>query len=303
MTALRLGVTLPQFGAAADAAGVASFARRAEDAGAASLWVGDRLLAAREPSVGYAGGPGIPAVFRRALDPFTVLAAAAVSTTTPRLGASVLVAPFYPPAVLARSLTTLQALSGGRVLAGLGIGWSPEEYAAAGVGFDHRGARLEDALDALAVLFAGGADGHAGRFTTVPPAHVATPDPAVPIMLGAFGGAALARVGRRADGWLPVVAVRARGAAADQADRLVRMRASIDDAARAAGRDPGAIATALRVNVAAGTSLDDVADAITTVVRRTGFTDVFVDPMYLADGADESLAVLRGLVDRLGLTR
>lgn len=296
----RLGTSLPQFGGAVDdSARIADVARQAEELGAASLWVGDRLLAAVDPEVGYAGGGTVPERFRRALDPFVVLAAAAVSTTRAVLGTSVIIAPLYPPAELARSLTSLQAISGGRVLAGLGVGWSPEEYAAAGVGFDRRGARLEELLDALDVLFAGGRAGYAGRFVTVPPSYVEAPSPPVRVGLGAYADAALRRVARRADVWLPALSLPGPRTAADAGAWLRARRGILDAAARDAGRDPDDIATVLRVNLGADARLPRVASDLATVLETTGFTDAFVDPMAFAPAADDALAAFAAVHDRL----
>lgn len=78
-----------------------------------------------------------------------MLASAAAVTSRVRLGTSVLGVPFYPAAVLARTLASIDFLSGGRLIPGLGIGWAPEEYTAAGVPEKERGARLDEALDVL----------------------------------------------------------------------------------------------------------------------------------------------------------
>ncbi len=298
-----LGLTLPQFGAAAgDAARLGRFAADAEAAGAASLWVGDRLLAARDPEIGYGGTDSVPAVFRRALDPFAVLAAAAVTTTSVALGSSVLVAPLYAPAILARSLATVSALSDGRLLAGLGIGWSPEEYAAAGVGFDHRGARLEELLDHLDVLWSGSGDGVEGRFWTTPACFVESPSPRPPLYVSAFSDAALRRVGRRCDGWLPVARLtrHAVEAAGKAVEGLTTMRATIDDAAVAAGRDPAGIGTELRVNLGADVDRDELAEAVELLVERTGFRRVFLDPMYRDETLEARLATFSHVRDALG---
>ncbi|HEY2192466.1 MAG TPA: LLM class flavin-dependent oxidoreductase [Actinomycetospora sp.] len=297
-----LGLTLPQFGpGAGDAARIGRFAADAEAAGAASLWVGDRLLAARDPQIGYGGTDTIPVEFRRALDPFALLAAAAVTTTTARLGASVLVAPLYAPALLARSLATIAALSDGRLLAGLGIGWSPEEYAAAGVGFDHRGARLDELLDTLDILWAGHGEGLDGRFWTTPACWVETPTPRPPLYAAAFSEKALRRVGRRCDGWLPVARLteHAVEAAGKAVEGLRVMRVTIDDAARAAGRDPAAIATELRVNLTGDVDRGELAEAVALLVARTGFERVFLDPMYRDDTVDARLATFTHVRDAL----
>lgn len=296
---MRLGTTLPQFGDAADeVARIGEYAARAEEAGAASLWVGDRLLAAVDPRVGYGGTDTIPVEFRRALDPFVLLTLAATATTRATLGTSVLVGPLYPPAVLARSLTTIGALAPGRLLAGLGIGWSPEEYAGAGLGFDARGARLDELLDGLDTLWSDTPAPLTGPRFPLPAVHVETPRPRPSVYLSAWSEAALRRVGQRADGWLPV----GRLPSADlggQATTLLKFRANIDAAATEAGRDPAEVGTALRVNVAAGLDAAEIADGVRRLADATGFTDVFVDPMYAAPGIDAGLELVAEVLRRV----
>ncbi|MHC1563575.1 LLM class flavin-dependent oxidoreductase [Actinomycetospora sp. C-140] len=295
---MRLGFSVPQFGDAVDEAGrIGDFAARAEEIGAASLWVGDRLLAAVDPTVGYGGTDTIPTQFRRTLDPFALLAVAATRTTRVVLGTSVIVGPLYPPAVLARSLGTIGALAAGRLVAGLGIGWSPEEYAGAGLGFDHRGARLDELLDGLDTLWSAAPAPLTGPRFPLPAVHVETPEPRPAVYLSAWSEAALRRVGRRADGWLPVGRLPSDDIEG-QARALLRFRANIDAAAEEAGRDPHDVGTALRLNAAAGTDAATIADAARRFVDLTGFTDVFVDPMYIAPGIDDGLALLEDLIRR-----
>jgi alkanesulfonate monooxygenase SsuD/methylene tetrahydromethanopterin reductase-like flavin-dependent oxidoreductase (luciferase family) len=130
---LVVGFTIPQFGEAAYE-DLTRFVIAVEQLGADSLWVADRLLAAVEPTVLHPGmGDAIPAVYHTAADPLIALAVAAAMTTKVRLGASVLVAPWYPPVQLARQLTTIDVVSGGRLLPGFGIGWSGDEYVGAGL--------------------------------------------------------------------------------------------------------------------------------------------------------------------------
>jgi probable F420-dependent oxidoreductase len=295
---VRLGTTLPQFGNALDEADrIGEFAEMAEDAGVDSLWVGDRLLAAVDPQIGYGGTDTVPEEFRRALDPFALLAVAAARTMFMTLGTSVLVGPLYPPAVLARSLGTIGAVSRGRLIAGMGIGWSPEEYAGAGLGFDHRGARLDEVLDGLDTLWSPTPAPLTGPRFPLPAVHVDTPRRRPDVYLSGWSVAALRRVGRRGDGWLPV----ARLPTDDldgQIDGLLRLRATIDDAARTAGRDPERIRTALRVNVAAGVGAAEIADAVRRLADRTGFTRVFVDPMYVAPGVEAALDLVREVLRR-----
>jgi probable F420-dependent oxidoreductase len=281
-----LGFALPQFGESAHA-DLARFASTAEQLGADSLWVGDRLLAAVQPSVGYAGTDTIPPIFRTGLDPFTALTVAATVTTSARLGFSALIAPWYPPVQLARQLTSLDVVSRGRVLAGFGIGWSPEEYQAAGASFTHRGAQLDEALDALEALWTTDPVSFQGERYRIPPSWVSlkpVQQPHPPIYLGAFSAAGLARIGRRADGWLAIAAV----PGDVRLDRLAAQRRVIDEAAHAAGRDPTAIATHVRVNIAPGTPIEAVEDAVKTL-RDNGYRDAFVDTLYVVTDTDTQL--------------
>jgi probable F420-dependent oxidoreductase len=290
-----LGFALPQYGESAHG-DVARFASAAEQLGADSLWVGDRLLAAVNPSVGYVGKDTIPEEFRTCLDPFVTLTVAATVTTKARLGSSVFVAPWYPPAQLARQLTSIDVISGGRLLPGFGIGWSPEEYQAAGAPFRRRGAQLDEVLDALDELWTANPVTHKGERWTIGESWVnlkPAQRPRPPIYLGAFTPAGLKRVGERADGWMAGIQVPGRGHMA----LLNWQRQAIDDAALAAGRDPSTIHTYVRVNVADGTPVDQVADAV-ALLADNGYPDAFVDLMYAVTGIDAQLQWVERLLRR-----
>ncbi len=231
-----LGFAVPQFGASAhlDVGELARFASTAEQLGAASLWVGDRLLAAVNPTVGYAGKDTIPEQFRTNLDPFIALTVAATATTTARLGSSVFVAPWYPPVQLARQLTSIDVISGGRLLPGFGIGWSPEEYQAAGAPFARRGAQLDELLDVLDALWTTNPVQHEGTRWSMPESWVdlkPVQRPRPPVYLGAFTPPGLKRVGARADGWMAGVQV----PGGVNLDMLNWQRGAIDEAASRGG--------------------------------------------------------------------
>jgi len=293
-----LGFAVPQFGQSAhlDPGELARFASTAEQLGADSLWVGDRLLAAVTPTVGYGGKDTIPEQFRANLDPFIALTVAATATTTARLGSSVFVAPWYPPAQLARQLTSIDVISGGRLLPGFGIGWSPEEYQAAGAPFHRRGAQLDEILDALDALWTANPARHDGERWTIGESWVdlkPVQRPRPPVYLGAFTAPGLKRVGERADGWMAGVSV----PDVVSLEMLNWQRQTIDDAARAAGRDPSAIHTYVRVNVAEGTAVDKVADAV-KLLADNGYPDAFIDLMYVATGTDAHLDWVERLLTR-----
>ncbi|KWX20047.1 F420-dependent oxidoreductase [Mycolicibacterium wolinskyi] len=288
-----IGFALPQFGTFGRQ-DLIQFATSAERLGAGSLWVGDRLLASVDPVTGVDGNAHIPRQFRRSFDPFVALSVAAAVTTTPLLGSSVLVAPWYPPVQFARQLTSIDVVSDGRLIAGLGIGWSPEEFEAAGASIGGRGAQLDELLDVLDSVWTAAPVRYAGRRWSMRPAWIdlkPAQKPHPPVYLSAFTPAALGRIGRRADGFLPVV----RLPETQYVDEFRWQRQIIDSAAAAAGRDPAAVHTQVRVNVAHGTSIGEVADVVRKLADN-GFPDAFVDLMYVTSSVDEMIEWAQSLL-------
>lgn len=224
---MRLGVSLAQAGRLADPVSVRSAATAAEQVGFSSAWVFDRLT----------GHP------RPALDPLSVLTFAAAVTTRIRLGTSVLVAPWYRPTLLARSLGSLDVLSDGRLTVGLGLGGSFDEFAALGVPQQELGRRLDDALDMLdAVWGVGGTrrDGHGGGASPTPMVARPVQRPRPPVLLAASTTDGLDRVARRADGW---------NAAGVPVELLGPMWASVRDMAAGHGRDPDTLDLVVRADL------------------------------------------------------
>ena len=286
---MRLGLALPQYGKLADPAAVGGFAARAEELGYGSLWVGDRVLAPLEPSDLYPGGGTperpYPEEFVTFADPFTTLATAAATTRTARLGMSTLTAPVYQPVLLARALSSLDLASSGRLDAGFGLGWLRDEYAAAGVPWAGRGKRLDDVLDALEALWTGDPAEHEGPQWRIPPSRVGLRPaqvPRPPVLLGGFSPPALARVGRRGDGWLAGWMPR---------EYLNGLWSIALTAAEKAGRDPGALRRVVRINPRAGSGVESIADVVTCVdvLREEGVTEVLVDLHYVAGDVGHAL--------------
>lgn len=297
---MRIGFALPQFGSLGERISeIPRFAREAEALGAAGLWVGDRLLAPVSPSVPYPGTDGVPEEFRLAADPFTVLTAAAVATERVLLGSNVVNAPWYPPALLARQLAGIDRLSGGRLLAGFGTGWSPEEYRAVGVPMEERGARLDECLDVLRAWWTTDPVEHRGPRWTIPTAHVRLKparEPGPPIYLGAFAPRAMRRVALRADGWLPVVTLPGDFDPASITEPMAWMR---QEAGRA-GRDPGELEVILRVNPASEATVDDIVDALKRAHGQAGVEHSFVELMYLSHDVDHALELCERILDAAG---
>ncbi|GAA1175963.1 LLM class F420-dependent oxidoreductase [Streptomyces hebeiensis] len=205
---VTLGLGLPQLKHHVLGRDVAAVARAAEEIGYESLWVFERVLFPVPATQGLFGVPGVPwpDTYRGVADPLVTLTLAAAATERARLGTSVLVAPLHVPFQLARTLASLDAASGGRVVAGFGTGWSHDEYAAASVApFDKRGAVLDELLDVCAAVWGPDPVAYTGELTTIAPSEVG-PKPArpIPVFLAAAGPRAKRRLVDRADGWMPV---------------------------------------------------------------------------------------------------
>jgi probable F420-dependent oxidoreductase len=211
------------------------FAATIEAAGVESVWAVEHVVVAEDYQPGYpysadgrmpsaAGAVPMP-------DPLEVLSFIAGATEHLVLGTAVVVAPLHSPVVLAKRAATLDTLSGGRFLLGLGIGWQREEYAAVGAAFDRRGLRLDEAIGAMRALWRDRPASYTGETVAFDRVH-SLPQPTggrVPIVLGGNSEAAVDRAGRLADGWFPYT-IDAEGLAAG-ADRLAAV-------ATAAGRRP-----------------------------------------------------------------
>ncbi len=205
---MRLGFALPQIGALAGPESVTAIAQRAETLGYDSLWVLDRLLWPVQPQAPYPMGDGsLPEEYKRALDPVETLTFAAALTRKIALGASVLNLPWYNPVLLARRLTSLDVLSGGRLRVGLGIGWSPDEYVAAGSKWNERGKRADESIKALKAIWTTDPVEFQGAYYQIPKSFISlkpVQKPYPPIYMAAFTRAAMQRVAKEANGWFPV---------------------------------------------------------------------------------------------------
>ncbi|MFO0688484.1 MAG: LLM class F420-dependent oxidoreductase [Myxococcota bacterium] len=168
-------------------------------------------------------------------DPLEWLAFAAARTERLNLGTSVVVASQHSAAILAKRVATLDALSGGRLRLGVGIGWQREEYRACGVPYRDRGRRLDETIEAMRVLWRDEWATYRGKHVDFEDVHMdAKPfrPEGVPILIGGSTEVAAQRAGRLGDGWYPYVI-----SPEDFGRGVETVRAT----AKAAGRDPGKI--------------------------------------------------------------
>ena len=194
---MKLGFGIPVSGSWATPANITEIARAAERLGYTSLWSFQRTL--------YPADDSIPVPYRSVHDPIAISGYLAGMTERIRIGIAIVNLPFYSPLLLAKMLTSIDVLSGGRLDAGLGLGWNPDEFAAAGVPIERRGARAEDFLAALRTIWTEDPVEYHGEFYDVPPGRVdprPIQQPHPPILLGGGAEPALRRAGRLADGWI-----------------------------------------------------------------------------------------------------
>src|SRR5437763_4761893 len=145
---MKFGFAVPVSGSWATPRNQLRVATRAEELGYETLWTFQRLLYPTEPT-----GERWAPVYRAVQDPLITLAFLAGRTERIRLGLAIVNLPFYAPLVLGKQLTSLDHVSGGRLDAGLGLGWSVEEFAAAGTPYERRGRRAEEFVAALKAIW------------------------------------------------------------------------------------------------------------------------------------------------------
>ena len=206
---MKLGLGLPHLGTLASPEAIRTVAVAAEAAGLDSLWAMDRLLSPVTPrNLAYPGrrDGALPAAQQTVIDPLVALTLAATVTERVTIGTDVLVAPWYAPVLLARTLAAIDQVSSGRLVVGLGLGWSVDEFEAVGVQMPRRGQRIEEILDVLAAVWGDDTiDIRTSHERIAPSVMGAKPiqRPGPPILLGAHSDAGLERIARRAEGWLP----------------------------------------------------------------------------------------------------
>jgi probable F420-dependent oxidoreductase len=194
---VRFGLFGVNFGACADPDVQRRVVAAAEEVGFESVWTGEHVVLPVE------GNPVPTPPETPFLDSVVALARVAAVTTRLRLGTGILVLPHHNPVLVAKTLASLDVLSGGRVIAGFAAGYVEPEFRALGVRFDRRGAITDDSLAAIRALWTEDEPRFAGRFARFAgvrfePKPVQRPHP--PIVIGGTAPPALARAARH-DGW------------------------------------------------------------------------------------------------------
>jgi alkanesulfonate monooxygenase SsuD/methylene tetrahydromethanopterin reductase-like flavin-dependent oxidoreductase (luciferase family) len=234
---LKVGLQLPEVERDVRWPEYLALARRAEELGYDSLWYGDHLLY-RLPGDPEPRGPW---------ECWTMLAALAAATSRVELGPLVASTSFHAPAMLAKKAATVDEISGGRLILGLGAGWNETEYRAFGFPFDHRVSRFEEAFTIIRTLLREGAIDFEGEYYTVRDCELrprSSRPGGPPILLGSIGERMLAIGAPHIDSWNAWF-----NDTGNRPAGVAPLRAKVDAAAIAAGRDPAAIARTVAVQV------------------------------------------------------
>jgi alkanesulfonate monooxygenase SsuD/methylene tetrahydromethanopterin reductase-like flavin-dependent oxidoreductase (luciferase family) len=294
---MKVGVQLPEVEREYRWPEIRDIARTAEDVGFDSLWVGDHLLYRDEQGV------------RGPWEVWSVLAALGEVTQRVELGPLVASTSFHSPAMLAKKAVTVDEISGGRLILGLGAGWNQTEYEAYGFPYDHRVSRFEEAFTIIRTLIREGAIDFLGEFyqlremELIPPAR-----PDLPILIGSNGPRMLRIAAPHVQMWNTWYA-----SYGNTPRGLGELMSIVDDAAHEVGRDPTEIVrtAAALVQLEGGTgrragterpvtppitgTADDIAAALHTLSEAgMGHIQLVVDPI-----TTRSIEALAPVLERL----
>lgn len=282
---MRYGICLPNFTDLASPEAIEAAAGVAEDLGWEAVWTTDHVLVDRSPR---------GADYRINFDAIETLAWVGARHPNVRLGTSVLVVPQRNAVILAKELATLDALSAGRVIAGVGVGWNATEFGNLGAAdrFHVRGAYLDETIALWRHLWSGSAEPFEGRFhplTDFTFAPLPAQRSSLPIWIGGGAEAALRRAGRIADGYH----ASAIGPEAF-AKRLPVIRAAAEDAGRPMPTLSARVRVQFDASPGAGYVMHGSAEDVAAEVRT--WADLGVEHMalfFLTDSADAMVAAAR----------
>ena len=216
---------------------VAVLAQKAESLGFESFWLPEHTIVPVRSTSRYGGTPdgSIPPSMSDSGDPLIGLASASAATQSIKLGTAISLVPEHNPLVQAKQIATLDRLSNGRFIFGIGAGWLKEETEIMGGDFEHRWGQTREAILAMKELWTKDEAEFHGKYYDFPPVRcnpkpVQRPHP--PVFLGGFAPNVFKRVAAWGDGWMPVRVT---------PEQVKMGRATLDELAEAAGRDPKAI--------------------------------------------------------------
>lgn len=236
---MKVGIFLPQIGDNSTKENILYVAKESEKAGFDSVWVLDRLLWPLNPQTPYVASAdgSLPLQYQNVLDPLTTLTYVAAVTNEILLGTSIIDMFFQNPVELAKRFATLDILSNGRSIAGLGIGWSKDEYDVSGVPFKNKGNRADEYVQVLKRIWTEEVVEFKGQFYNIPPSKIdpkPVQKPHPPILFGGFSPKTFSRIVNYANGWIGI-------AGFGPLEQLGQMINGLREEARKKNKDPSKI--------------------------------------------------------------
>lgn len=294
---MRIGVDIPNAGVLPKQLGLLEMARQAELGGAESLWVSDHLLMVDRDSTDYpysTDGRPTWSVSAAYYEAFVCCAMMAAHTKSCRVGTAILVLPQRNVLEVAKVAASLDQLSGGRLVLGLGAGWYELEFEALGYDYASRGRRFDDMLAVLRSCWTVRPDAFRGSEITIPPDVVMSPAPAQdggpPLLIGGMTRPALRRAARLGDGWLALAYVH-NWDRTNLASKLAELQ-SLRTATGVTGRFDHVL------KLHAGPDEGDALPELAAEAQELGFSEVIIEPPWETgvDAALETLAAVRSRV-------
>ena len=206
-----------------------ALARAAEERGFDSLWITEHTHIPASRRTPWPGGAELPSIYWESYEPFTFLAQAAAVTEKLLIGTGVCLVPEHHPIALAKRVASLDSMSGGRFLFGVGAGWNEEELEHHGVAFKDRWKVLAESVEAMKLMWTEKAPEYHGRFVDFEPVWVEPKPkrkPHPPIFIGASSEWAIRRVVELGDGWMPILG------SCDIDERMAQLRQLCDEKGR-----------------------------------------------------------------------
>ncbi len=279
---MKFGIAFANTGPFVQPDAAATFARAAEEAGFESIWTVEHVVVPSDYGSAYPYSPSgkMPGADDMPIpDPLIWLAYVAAATSRINLATGILIVPQRNPVVLAKELATLDHLSAGRMLLGIGVGWLEEEFDAIGVPFAERGKRTDEYVAAMRALWTEDKASYHGDFVNFDDC-IMRPRPtngSIPVHVGGHTDIAARRAGRLGDGYFP---------GKGSHEELARVFDIVRTTAREHGRDPDAIEMTTGGNGAVGPGALDEVKALADI----GVARVIVPAFLFYRDTEASLA-------------
>ncbi len=229
---MKIGLIAVNVGGEDAGENMVRMAEKAEQVGLESMWTFEHVIVPMDYESRYPyhdSGRFSAAPETSFIDPLIALSHVAAVSKTLRLGTGINIVPQTNPLLLAKQAASLDYLSGGRLMLGVGVGWLAEEFAAMGTPFERRGARMDDTLAAMKKVWSGDVVEHQGEFVDwsgFKSYPLPVQKPHIPLIIGGTTPAAIRRVVAHGDGWITV------GFPEDIAAPIAAMRAAAEKAGR-----------------------------------------------------------------------